>query len=429
MMIPSIPGKTAVSVRLPLSFIGTGLASLLLGQLLLLFNGDLLMDNLFRGPAMWMAAHFLVLGWGMLVAMGTMYQLVPVTFQTPLYSERLGFVQFWITTAGTVLLAMSLGFYPSLAREAGGLVLAGALLFLIQMALILLRQKERDLISLFVSSALISLFVTLLAGLILAISISGAMKAFLERIGAGFLFPINHEALFISHMLLGLVGWFTLLIMGFSYKMVPMFALSHGFSMKPSYWVYGLYTGGLLTTLTGIWTGGAGIVLVGFVLLLTGFTLFSFHIREILRKRMKKQLDKGFVFALLAIGCGWLIHLASVLVLLLPVSKADSFAVIVYGFVMIWISFSMMGYLFKIIPFLWWTHRFSHQVGQDGIPTLKDMVDERSGKRVFLLLAAAVAGVMVSLISGIQLLFTISQVLVVLSILRYIQLIVGVLKK
>lgn len=429
-MMPSVTGKTAVSVRLPLSFIGAGVVSLLLGQLVLLFHGALVMDMAFRSPGMWMAAHFLVLGWGMLVAMGTMYQLVPVTFQTPLYSERLGFIQFGITTAGVMLLALSLGFYPSLAREAGGLVLAGTLLFLFQMGLVLWRQKERDMISLFVSSALISLLATLLAGLILAVSISGAMKIFLDAIGAGFLYPINHEALFASHVLLGLVGWFTLLIMGFSYKMVPMFALSHGFSMMPSYWVYGLYTGGLLTTLAGIWMDTAGIIRIGFVLLLTGFSLFAFHISRILRKRMKKQLDPGFSFALLAIGGGWLIHLAGVMILLLPVSwKSDAFAVVVYGFVMIWVTFSIMGYLFKIIPFLWWTHRFSKQVGQDGVPTLKEMVDERSGIQVFLLLAVAVIGVMISMVEGWWFLFMVTQGLVVLSVLRYSQLLIGVLRK
>lgn len=29
------------------------------------------------------------------------------------------------------------------------------------------------------------------------------------------------------------------------------------------------------------------------------------------------------------------------------------------SYIMLWIAFSIIGYLYKIVPFLWWTHKYS----------------------------------------------------------------------
>ncbi|HBI04318.1 MAG TPA: hypothetical protein DDY49_09855, partial [Paenibacillaceae bacterium] len=46
----------------------------------------------------------------------------------------------------------------------------------------------------------------------------------------------------------------------------------------------------------------------GFFLLFLGFLLFSRHMFIIVKKRVKKKLDRPFQFSLLAIACGLVLH-------------------------------------------------------------------------------------------------------------------------
>src|SRR5699024_6788593 len=77
----------------------------------------------------------------------------------------------------------------------------------------------------------------------------GALICFFLTIAAGFWLMwniafasiTNHSTVLYSHIVLGVAGWFTLLIFGFSYKLVPMFSLYHSHSMKwtkPTFFIF-----------------------------------------------------------------------------------------------------------------------------------------------------------------------------------------------
>ena len=66
---------------------------------------------------------------------------------------------------------------------------------------------------------------------------------------------------------MGVTGWFTLLIFGFSYKMVPMFSLSHGFPMVQARYVYGFYATGLVISLVSFFSNNSLLLKIGFFLL------------------------------------------------------------------------------------------------------------------------------------------------------------------
>ncbi|MNI89130.1 hypothetical protein D3C73_1464950 [compost metagenome] len=38
---------------------------------------------------------------------------------------------------------------------------------------------------------------------------------------------------------------------------------------------------------------------------------------------------------------------------------------------------TILGYLSKIVPFLWWTHKYGPQAGKPDIPVMSDMIDEK----------------------------------------------------
>lgn len=73
----------------------------------------------------------------------------------------------------------------------------------------------------FVMTAIICLSLTILAGFILTWKI--LPLELLSTIGICYFHILHLESQ---------VGWFSLLIFGFSYKLIPMFSLSHEFSMK-----------------------------------------------------------------------------------------------------------------------------------------------------------------------------------------------------
>lgn len=404
------------NIKLPLSFIIFSLISFAASQVILLFAGEPMIDGVFRIPSLWAAAHLLVLGWALMVAMGAMYQLVPVAFLTPIWNERFGFIQFWISAIGVTGLALTLYFQPRLSMYTGGIAVLGILLFLFQMYMTIKKQPEKNIFTLFVGSALACLLLTIALGVLLTINIGIGIRG------------LNHLFILKSHIVLGITGWFTLLIFGFSYKMVPMFSLAHGFSMILSKAVYIVYGVGLLTTITSFYFTDSFLFQIGLFGLFLGFTLFSYHIFLIIKVRLKKKLDKPFIFSLLAIGTGEIIHLAGLILSFFP-SQYDYFGILIYLYIFGWIVFSIVGYLYKIVPFLWWTHRYSKEIGKKDVPTLKEMINDKVSIPLFLLFGIGIVGNTVAMIFKSSLAFYISQSILMFVTLWFAFIITAVIRK
>lgn len=414
-MLPQSIGNET-NIKLPFLFIIFSLVALVLSQILVLINGQMLVGGSFRIPAIWSAAHLLVLGWALMVAMGAMYQLVPVAFLTKIWNEKFGFFQFFVTAIGIASFSWMLYVSPQKALLPGILMLLGILLFLFQMFMTLKKQAKPNILTAFVGSALFCLFLTIILGITLVYSLQTGFAA------------EYYQAIFKSHLLMGVTGWFTLLIFGFSYKMAPMFSLSHGFPMVQARYAYGIYMSGLMITLISFFTNNSILLKVGFLLLLVGFSIFSWHIYIIIKKRLKKKLDKPFSFSLVAIGLGNLIHLAAFIALW---SKQFSTLIgpLVYLYLLLWIVLSIMGYLYKIVPFLWWTYKYSKEIGKHAVPSLKDMLNEKIVVPFFMLFAVAVLAVFLSIIIKSVVLFNIGQFVLSIVFIAIALTILSVLKK
>jgi hypothetical protein len=404
------------NIKLPISFITFSLIALVLSQILLLVNGQMLVNGSFRIPAIWSAAHLLILGWALMVAMGAMYQLVPVAFLTKIWNEKFGFIQFFVTAIGIASFSWMLYVSPQNALLPGILMLLGILMFLFQMFMTLRKQATPNILTTFVGSALVCLLLTIFLGITLIYSLQTGF-------GAEY-----YQAIFKSHLLMGVTGWFTLLIFGFSYKMAPMFSLSHGFPMVHARYVYGLYISGLVITLLSFFTSNDLLLKAGFLLLLAGFSIFSWHISIIIKKRLKKKLDKPFSFSIVAIGLGNIIHLAAFIAL-----WSEQFSKLigpfVYLYLMLWIVLSITGYLYKIVPFLWWTFKYSKEIGKNAVPSLKDMMNEKIVIPLFTLFAVSVVSVFFSIIFKSILLFNIGQFVLSIVFIIIALSILSVLKK
>ena len=414
-MLPQSMGSET-NIKLPISFIFFSLIALVLSQLILLINGQMLTAGSFRIPPIWSSAHLLVLGWALMAAMGAMYQLVPVAFLTKIWNEKFGFIQFAITASGILSFSGMLYWAPQNALIPGSLTLLGIMMFLFQMYMTLKKQAKPNILTAFVGTALVCLFITIILGITMIYSMKTGF-------GAAY-----YQSIFKSHLLMGVTGWFTLLIFGFSYKMVPMFSLSHGFPMIHARFVYGLYTGGLVTLLTSFFMDNHILLKMGFFLLLAGFSVFSYHISIIIKKRLKKKLDKPFTFALVAIGIGNILHLAA-FILLWTKAITTLAGPFIYCYLFLWVVLSIIGYLYKIVPFLWWTYKYSKEIGKKAVPSLKDMMNEKIVVPLFLFFILSVLVIFVSFVLKVTILFTIGQMILSVVFIVFAVSILSVLKK
>ncbi|HYK74814.1 MAG TPA: hypothetical protein VEV44_17095 [Pseudoneobacillus sp.] len=360
------------NVKLPFAFFAFSFLALLASQIILILNGTDFSSGNFRSSSILSAAHLFILGWTLMIAMGSMYQLVPVAFLTPIWNEKFGFIQFGIFSVGVSSFGIFLYWSPQHALIPGIITIIGVIMFLFQMLMTLKKQAKPSILTLFVGTGLVSLLLTISLGISLIIS---------WKTG---LFSSHYHPIFRTHLLFGVGGWFTLLIFGFSYKMVPMFSLSHGYSMGLAKYVYFAYVSGLLLTVLAFFTDQDILLKVGFLLLFISFSLFAWHISTIIKKRIKKKLDKPFIYSLIAIGFGLLFHFL-LFISLFTENSNDLIGPLLFLYIMLWIVLSILGYLYKIVPFLWWTHKYSKFVGKQSVPALKDMINE---KRVILFLSS-----------------------------------------
>jgi hypothetical protein len=253
--------------RLPFLFIITGLIGFVLFHAASLASLTGWLDVPLRGPDGWFYIHLFVLGWATMLAMGAVYQLINVILQSQIWSERLGYVHYAVFTAG--LAGLLVGF---MRREIGmiaafaSLVFIGIVLFAWNMAATLFRAAKWDTITVSAALAVLYLVLTGVSGMTMGLNFAfGAWDGL-------------HDRLFGTHIWLGTIGWFGLLITGFSYKMLPMFYLAHHYPTALQKAVLGLWNAGaLLGALVFLLDAGNGLLAAALGLVLAALIIYNFE--------------------------------------------------------------------------------------------------------------------------------------------------------
>lgn len=372
----------APPLALPLTFFITGLLGLIAALVdLLLHTGDLLHFRYGTG-AMLSATHFMTLGFLSMVMMGAMYQLVPVVLNTELRSPRLGFWHYSLFVPG--VLFMVAGFLSGdngWLTVGGSLVVVSVVLFLVNMIWTLKKSSTWDLSGVYVGTSIGYLALTVTMGWILAYNL---WRPFLPA----------HLALPV-HIALGAVGWFTLTLLGVSYKLLPMFSLTHA---KPRFgwWVYALINAAILVMALGSWWAPTPAVVVAGGLLVGGLLMYLGDLRRFWRRRMRRQPDPAVYLAL----SGAVLGLVTVASVLWCVARGASWILPFFLFFFGWLAVSILGYLQKIVPFLIWLHRYSKDIGKLSVPRMRDILNERWTWEVGVGYLAGLLGAVGGLVTG-----------------------------
>ncbi|MEW9701288.1 hypothetical protein [Paenibacillus sp. SI8] len=356
--------------RLPLLFIVTGILSFIGFHVLSLFSLGSWVAEPPRNPEGWFRIHLIVLDWGTMIAMGAVYQLMDVVLQRKLYSRKLGYVHYACFLVGSVILLV--GFLRlEVSWIAVGAVVTwlGICLFAWNIGQTMRLAAQWNAITVSTACAVGYLVMTGMLGIMM---------------GIDFVYPIwggIHDRLLSAHIWMGTLGWFGLLITGFSYKMLPMFYLSHGESPKRPIVIVILWNAATLLGAGQFILGGDAPFLgvaIGFIL--AALLAYEAHIRDIRKHRHKGSPGSGIRWSIFCTR-GLLVYVVVLLGVWLvnPERFGDEKLLIVTGWLYLygWVAMTILGYLSKIVPFLWWTHKYGPLAGKVKVPVMNDLIEDR----------------------------------------------------
>lgn len=386
------PNAHAPSTAIPLRFVTAGLLSLFLGALWLVVQPAILAEYHYNSTTI-AATHLFILGWIVTTIMGAMYQLVPVALETTLYSERLARWQFVFHVVGFA--GMVWMFHAWNMKQVGhfGCVLASGLtLFVYNIVRTLCRVPKWNVVATAIASALFWISCTATAGLsIVASKCAYDMEKYPATTTLGILVHgVQSAGMFMAkfaplgamhaHAHLGIVGFLLMLIIGVSYKLVPMFTLSEIQSPRRAGWSVALLNAGLAgafitVLLQSPWKPLFGLVIVA------ALALYGWELVAILRARKRRAVDWGIRYFLTAVSLLAPLSLIG-LALSRPGTAWSNFngqLENVYGFVALIgvVTFAIIGMLYKILPFLVWFNVYSRHIGCHRVPALAEMYSAR----------------------------------------------------
>lgn len=399
--------------RLPFLFIATGLFGFVLFQVFNLADMAGWIGEHPRSPEGWFRAHLLVLGWATMVAMGAVYQLIAVVIQSDIYSRKLGYVHYGLFAAGTAGLLG--GFHQAdfrLIAVFATIACLGIIIFAVNMAATFIHASKWNTITISAGCAVLYLLLTGLSGMAMGLNF---------RFGwwSGI-----HDQLFLAHIWLGAIGWFGMLIVGFSFKMLPMFYLSHGYPESLQKTIVLLWN---MTVLVGAssflfdWPDAAKWLTL--LLFAAAVTAYNFHIRQIRKHKHKPNPGEGIKWSVMAAGL-----LMATSLLLLPITVLFPDLILqpkvasLLGWLYLWgfVAMTILAYLSKIVPFLWWTHKYGPLVGKKKIPTMAELLDERIVRIGMTFIAASLIVLLTGIGSGISPLLSLGGSVLSVSSLIYI---------
>lgn len=410
----SLATKLAPPFSLVLHYFSAGVLFNLLGLILLFFFSEGFKEPFF---SIHYAAeiHLFLLGFVIMVIFGALYQLIPVALEIPVYSFKLGYIQFYMYTVGITLFVVSL-----LIRDFFSLLPLGALFLYISILIFIFnffvslgKLEKFDITSRFLIGANISFFIGISLGIFLALN-------FVYGFYSGDIFHI-----IIAHIIFTLFGFVFMVVMGVSMVLLPMFSLAHKFNniyINISFYimVVSVFGGGILV----LFLKNSAVYYSVFLLIFSAFIFYLIQVFEIYRKRPRRTKDTGMdimffshLFLFGSVIFGVLIPFSQKLIFLFGIT-------LIFGF----LNFLIYGSLYKIVPFLTWFHRFSPLVGKKEVPMLNDMLPKNIPDIQILVSSSGFLILIASILLEFKGLFTVSVLIMSLGSLLFAYVYIYVLK-
>lgn len=351
-------------------FIFGSLALFLLSIMIILADSNLL-ESYFNNKII-AITHMAVLGWAVMIVFGALYQLIPVVFETSLYSEKLAKFTFWLSGFSIIFLTYTfwIGAYTSLLIYASLLMFISLLLFIVNIFLSYKKSKLKNISSKLIITAVFWLAITELIGTLIALNFK---YYFLSEI---------HLHYLKIHATIGLIGWFLLLIIGVGSTLIPMFLVSHELNDKKlKYAFYFINSGLIALSINWFFIHQNSIDILFWLSIVIGILFFISFVYDSYKKRMRKKLDIGMKPTMLSMISVFLpIVLSLVITLGFGIDQILINRVItLYGFSIIFgfITTLILGQTYKTLPFVIWLDKYTNLVGKTKTPMPRELYSEK----------------------------------------------------
>jgi len=328
-------------------------------------------------------AHLFLLGFVMMIIFGAMAQLVPVVLEVGHFGVELFYAIWPLLLIGSVLMIGGFLFSPALLPYGGVVVLISMMIFVMEIFMTISKVKSLTTV---MSSVLISntfLFFGIIFGLLMALGYAGVIS-------------IDIESFLQAHIFAVIGGYIFVTIMGLSIVLVPMFTLSHGFSMKPLSISITMMSSAVVLVIVGSIFSIDMFRYVGYLLSAIAMMVYFYLIYIIYATRPRKENDVyaiSLMFSYISMIVSLLLMISYFITQNHQLLMASSW-LMVYGF----FAFLITGHIYKIIPFLVWFEKFSPLVGKQKVPMLADMVPYNSSQAQFVFSALGVVCVTLAII-------------------------------
>lgn len=372
---------------------GAALVCFLLAQIAMISGIAFPAASLYA-PTTLATVHLLTIGWLTVLMLGALHQFVPVmTAQGTAAgtSALVSLIVILVGLGGMEAGFLTLGGYlPPAALAAlpiGGIVvLSGAAIAAATLSQTLWRTRPLPFSAWFVATGLAFLFVALGMGITLGLAFfaPGWVRwpgAFSDGLGL--------------HLLAGLIGWFTLIAMGVSYRLLSMFTLAPEERGALGVAVFVLSAGGLAATWLFDLAAALGAVVPDAIAASAaatglGLALYLFDMARLYRARRRRRLELNTLMAVPALAALAVAILSAAALGTVGITASTAGA-LGYLFLCGWLSGLGLSQLYKIVPFLTWLERYGSLLGKKAVPRVQDLVNERRDRPWFILYFASVA--------------------------------------
>ncbi len=233
-------------------------------------------------------AHLGMIGWFLLLVIGVASKLMPMFLIVHKLPVKLLSYSFYLINAGLILLALAFYFYPkSLVLTAFSLLILAGILFFLRFVFIAFKKRIRrklDIGMRFSALAFILLFISLLLGVVSVLS-PGIIGKFQVRLE-------------IIYGVLIILGFFTSLILGQTYKTLPFIIWLQKYQSKVGkektplpmelysekvavlhFWTY---LAGLILLITGILFASSLVIRIAAIIFIVTGLLYNYNVFKII---------------------------------------------------------------------------------------------------------------------------------------------------
>ena len=369
----------------PFRFFAAAAAFHLLGWLALGAGAEQVAS--FRGGLGWplAALHAVTLGVLVMTAIGASVQLLPVATRQPVLSHRMPAGLWWLYSAAVAVLvaAMAAGQPMPLAVGAAGCGLA-----LIGWAMLLARNllgaRGMPVVVAHGWAALLGLGLLLASGASLVLMYLGAPAW-------------SRSSAIVLHLAFGAYGFMGLLALGFSYILVPMFALADSPPHRPAIASLTLALAALGLAAMAAAEMAAAVVLPAAAI--AGAGALALHVRlmrQALRSGLRRQLGRPFVLVHVGwAGLGASLVAGLALVAQWPAAAFERAPALFGALLVLSLLTFLLGMMARIVPFLASMHA---PAGRRGPPLPSALTAERPLALFFHCHLVAVAGLLTAVL-------------------------------